>query len=85
MTFNPPATIDALISQAEEEDLYFKLIEQINKDFALANESIDVPSSIFPFEFKNLVQEKIYKLIHYKFDSELACRWDFHPTSIHYC
>jgi len=67
MTFNPPATIDALISQAEAEDLYFKLIEQINKDFALANESIDVPSSIFPFEFKNLVQEKIYKLIHYKF------------------
>ena len=67
MTFNQPATIDALISQAEEEHLYFKLIEQVNKDFALANESIDVPTSIFPFEFKNLVQEKIYKLIQYKF------------------
>jgi hypothetical protein len=33
MTFNPPKTIDALISQAEEEHLYFKLIEQVNKDF----------------------------------------------------
>ena len=65
--YNPPANIDALISQAEEEHLYFKLIEQVNKDFALANESLDVPSSIFPFEFKNLVQEKIYKLIQYKF------------------
>ena len=53
MTFNPPATIDALISQAEEEALYFKLIEQVNKDFALANEPLDVPASIFPFEFKN--------------------------------
>ena len=65
--YNPPANIDSLISQAEEEHLYFKLIEQVNKDFALANESLDVPSSIFPFEFKNLVQEKIYKLIQYKF------------------
>ena len=61
--YNPPANIEALISQAEEEHLYFKLIEQVNKDFALANEFLDVPSSIFPFEFKNLVQEKIYKLI----------------------
>jgi hypothetical protein len=67
MIFNPPATIDALISQAEEEHLYFKLIEQVNKDFALANEPLDVPASIFPFEFKNLVQEKIYKLIQHKF------------------
>ena len=65
--YNPPATIESLISQAEEEHLYFKLIEQVNKDFALANESLDVPTSIFPFEFKNLVQEKIYKLIQYKF------------------
>ena len=65
--YNPPANIEALISQAEEEQLYFKLIEQVNKVFALANESIDVPTSIFPFEFKNLVQEKIYKLIQYKF------------------
>ena len=65
--YYPPANIEALISQAEEEHLYFKLIEQVNKDFALANESIDVPTSIFPFEFKNLVQEKIYKLIQYKF------------------
>lgn len=67
MTFNPPASIDALISQAEEEHLYFKLIEQVNKDFALANESLDVPMGVFPFEFKNLVQEKIYKLIQHKF------------------
>jgi hypothetical protein len=67
MNFTNPINIDALISQAEEEHLYFKLIEQVNKDFALANESLDVPASIFPFEFKNLVQEKIYKLIQYKF------------------
>ena len=67
MNFINPVDIDTLISQAEEENLYFKLIEQVNKDFALANESLDVPESILPFEFKNLVQEKIYKLIQYKF------------------
>ena len=67
MNFINPVDVETLISQAEEEHLYFKLIEQVNKDFALANESLDVPSSIFPFEFKNLVQEKIYKLIQYKF------------------
>ena len=52
-----------------------KILDGTSKDsfakakslFALANESLDVPSSIFPFEFKNLVQEKIYKLIQYKF------------------
>ncbi|MFD2892401.1 hypothetical protein ACFS5J_10295 [Flavobacterium chuncheonense] len=65
--YNPPANIDVLISQAEEELLYFKLIEQTNKDFALANESIDIPLDIFPFEFKNLVHEKVLKLIQFKF------------------
>lgn len=65
--YNPPTNIDSLISQAEEEHLYFKLIEQTNKDFALANESIDIPLDIFPFEFKNLVHEKVLKLIQFKF------------------
>ncbi len=65
--FQAPATIDALIHEAEEQHLYFKLIEQTNKDFALANENIDIPLDIFPFELKHLVQEKILKLINYKF------------------
>jgi hypothetical protein len=65
--FEFPKNIDSLISQAEEEHLYFKLIEQTNKDFALANEAIDIPLDIFPFELQYLVKEKIYKLIQYKF------------------
>lgn len=69
--YNPPSNIDVLISQAEEENLYFKLIEQTNKDFVLANESLDVPTSIFPFDFKNRVQEKIYFLIQHKFSEYL--------------
>lgn len=65
--YNPPINIDSLITQAEEESLYFKLIEQINKDFNLANESIDIPASILPFEFKERVFEKIYFLLNHKF------------------
>ena len=62
-----PSSIDALINQAEEEHLYFKLIEQTNKDFALANETIDIPLDIFPFQFRDLVHEKVLKLIQNKF------------------
>lgn len=65
--YKAPANIDLLISQAEEEHLYFKLVEQTNKDFALANESIDVPLDVFPLHFKECVQEKVYKLIQHKF------------------
>ena len=65
--YQHPLNIDSLIEQAEENHLYFKLIEQTNKDFVLANEPIDIPLDIFPFRLKELVHEKIYKLIQYKF------------------
>lgn len=65
--YESPVSIEDLINQAEEGHLYFKLIEQTNKDFALANEAIDIPLDVFPFQFKELVHEKIIKLINYKF------------------
>lgn len=71
MNFTNPTTIDTLISQAEEEHLYFKLIEQVNKDFGLANENIDIPSSVLPFEFKTKIQEKVLYLIQHKFTEYL--------------
>jgi hypothetical protein len=40
-SFKPPISTDNLLSEAERENLYSKLIEQINKDFNLANEGID--------------------------------------------
>jgi hypothetical protein len=47
--------------------LYLKLVEQINKDFNLANEAIDFPMSISPNELKFNYMKKIYRLIQYKF------------------
>lgn len=62
-----PLNTDLLFEEAANESLYLKLIEQINKDFNLANEGIDLPMSIFPEELKCQLHEKIFRLIQYKF------------------
>ena len=62
-----PKNTDLLLSEAESENLYLKLIEQMNKDFNLANEPIDFPLNISPDELKLQLHEKIYRLIQYKF------------------
>ena len=67
MNFIAPISSDSLLSEAEKENLYLKLIEQINKDFNLANEGIDFPQSTTPKELKVQLHEKIYRLIQYKF------------------
>lgn len=56
--FVAPINIDNLLSEAEKENLYLKLIEQINKDFNLANEPIDFPMSTLPEELKIQLHEK---------------------------
>jgi hypothetical protein len=67
MNFIAPVSTDSLLSEAEKESLYLKLIEQINKDFNLANEGIDFPLSTKPDELKVQLHEKIYRMIQYKF------------------
>ncbi len=62
-----PVNADLLFQEAQNEALYLKLIEQINKDFNLANEGIDFPMSISPEELKIQLHEKIFRLIQYKF------------------
>ena len=65
--FVAPSNTDHLLSEAEKENLYSKLIEQINKDFNLANEAVDFPQSTTPHELKVQLHEKIYRLIQYKY------------------
>ncbi len=67
MNFITPISSDHLLSEAEKENLYFKLIEQLNKDFNLANEAIDIPQSTSPVALKIQLHEKIYRLIQYKY------------------
>lgn len=65
--FKAPENTEVLLAEATNQDLYLKLIEQINKDFNLANEAIDFPLSTKPDELKVQLHEKIYRLIQYKF------------------
>lgn len=65
--FVAPLNTENLLSEAEKENLYLKLIEQLNKDFNLANEPIDFPMSTSPDELKIQLHEKIFRLIQYKF------------------
>lgn len=65
--FQPPTNTDQLLSEAEKENLYAKLIEQLNKDFNFANEAVDFPQSTTPYELKVQLHEKIYRLIQYKY------------------
>lgn len=67
MTFIAPQNTDLLLSEAQKEQLYTKLVEQVNKDFALANESVDFDAGITPISLKLGVQDKIYGLIQHKF------------------
>lgn len=67
MNYITPKTADLLLTEASQENLYQKLIDQINKDFNLANESIDIPENTLPENLKQLLHEKIYRLIQYKF------------------
>ena len=70
--FIAPISTDHLLSEAEKENLYQKLIEQLNKDFNFANEPVDFHLSTKPEELKVQLHEKIYRLIQYKFAEYLS-------------
>ncbi len=67
MTFVAPQNTDLLLSEAQKELLYNKLVEQVNKDFVLANEPLDFSVNISPIDLKVSLQEKVYGLIQHKF------------------
>lgn len=67
MNFIAPQSTDLLLVAATTESLYQDLITQINKDFNLANEAIDLPQDLLPEDLKLQLHEKIYRMIQYKF------------------
>lgn len=60
-------TFDDLITEANQLELYSKLILQLNKDLALANIDMEFADDVLPTSLKLLLHEKIYKLIQEKF------------------
>tara|TARA_R110002033_G_scaffold79931_3_gene131010 strand:+ start:36904 stop:37257 length:354 start_codon:yes stop_codon:yes gene_type:complete len=53
----------ALLSVSIEENLYEKLVQQLVKDFGLANITIDFPYQVSPKNLKTILHQKVYRLI----------------------
>ena len=66
-----PNTFESLIEEANQLDLYKKLVLQLNKDFLLANVDLDFHEEILPSSLKLLLHETVYKLIQEKFTEYL--------------
>ncbi|PTM02627.1 MAG: hypothetical protein DA407_15085 [Bacteroidetes bacterium] len=62
-----PNNFDELISLANNEDLYSKLIIQLNKDFLLANIDLDFDEAVLPTSLKYMLHETVFRLIQEKF------------------
>ena len=66
-----PTTFENLIEEANQLDLYRKLVKQLNKDFLLANIDLNFHEAILPTSLKLLLHETVYKLIQEKFTEYL--------------
>ena len=64
---NLPATFSDLILEANDLNLYKKLVKQLNKDFIFANVDLDLEDDIKPEDLKLILHETVYKLIQEKF------------------
>lgn len=62
----------SLLEGAQEEALYKKLVEQLKKDFVLANVWIELPENVAPSKLKTLLHEKVYHLILERFTEYLS-------------
>jgi len=63
--------IQDIFDESLQLDLYKKLIQQLNKDLALANVDLDFNDEVLPTSLKLILQETIYKLIQEKFTDYL--------------
>lgn len=66
-TYIAPATADQLLQTAQNEQLYQALINQLQKDFILANQQVKIPENCSPKQLKEQLHEIIFKLLSYKF------------------
>ncbi|MBT8188026.1 MAG: hypothetical protein KJO73_10080 [Croceitalea sp.] len=60
-----------ILGKASEHGLYGKLLQQLEKDFELANIEFEIHLKILPFELQQQLQEKVYHLLMEKFNDYL--------------
>ncbi|KJD35187.1 hypothetical protein PW52_10930 [Tamlana sedimentorum] len=66
-----PTNFETLIAEATALDLYTKLVQQLNKDFLLANIDLGFNEAILPSSLKLMLHETVFKLIQEKFTEYL--------------
>ncbi|OEK09268.1 hypothetical protein A8C32_11120 [Flavivirga aquatica] len=66
-----PVNFEGLIKEANQLDLYKKLVIQLNKDFLLANIDLDFHEEVLPSSLKLILHDTVYKLIQEKFTEYL--------------
>jgi len=60
-----------LLQTAQKEQLYLKLVAQLQKDFALANIDVNLSDNLASSQLKIILHEKIYYLLLEKFQEYL--------------
>ncbi|WP_224487709.1 hypothetical protein [Robertkochia flava] len=60
-------TIQELLSVAAAEDLYTKLVLQLNKDLAYANVELSFEEKTTPEDLKGQLHEMVYRLVNDRF------------------
>lgn len=68
---NQLTTFDDVFVEAQQLNLYQKLVQQLNKDLLLANINLQFDDDVLPSSLKLLLHETIYKLIQEKFTEYL--------------
>lgn len=66
-----PQNFEDLVKEAETENLYTKLIIQLNKDLLYANVDLEFDNQTLPTSLKLILQEEVYNLIQNKFSEYL--------------
>ena len=61
----------ALLNHLQEKQLYQKLIQQLQKDFSLANIDITISEELYPEQLKTCIHEKLYQLLLERFSEYL--------------
>ncbi|BAO75225.1 hypothetical protein [Winogradskyella sp. PG-2] len=66
-----PSNFESLIEEANNLNLYKKLITQLNKDFVFSNIDLELDVETLPTSLKLVLQETVYYLIENKFSEYL--------------
>ena len=57
-----------ILQEAQREMLYGRLVQQVAKDFVLANIDVNISEELEPLQLSDVIREKVYFLLLEKFE-----------------